>query len=505
MPPLDCKPPARRRSPRGTRLQRASPRRALGRSVLRCSNWLVLHTASVFIGTRDPRRNAGPGGVCSSERYLFSDTSNQPKHLVADSKDTAEKCVPHENQPPADCKESNTSSKQPNDETSINPKKKKRNRKKKKKKKDDNLSSDLSMGENQPKKMRITADSSDSESSDNAKDETLDSMQDGPASLESQPGSLTANIPAAPSEDTQVVQSETSAATVVQSETSAATVEARPATQPEEAPVNPQEEKSNPPKSTQDQKLKTAPADTPTPISVDSKSDASQSNLGKGAKSTDPPDQETDKKKSKNKKDTSNTKQSQQDQNANVEQRGKQKGQIKPKEKSQQDQMQKDTVGADQNMVFGPEKPPTADGTGSSVDPEGSGEHMGGQQSGSEQDSTAAQHSDADKGSEDGSKKSSSTAAQPPKRPTRNKNIAASDRLTIYFHAVLSKDFKFDPNEDRIFIRAGHKIGNWDENTVELSVRQMIKEFMLRKVIPQLLKDEDGEMLYLKDPKDWCF
>lgn len=49
-----------------------------------------------------------------------------------------------------------------------------------------------------------------------------------------------------------------------------------------------------------------------------------------------------------------------------------------------------------------------AGGTGSSVDPEGSVEHMGGQ--------TAAQHSDADKRSEDGSKKSSSPATPPPKR-----------------------------------------------------------------------------------------
>uniref|UniRef100_A0A8C2ZVG6 RING-type E3 ubiquitin transferase n=1 Tax=Cyclopterus lumpus TaxID=8103 RepID=A0A8C2ZVG6_CYCLU len=49
-------------------------------------------------------------------------------------------------------------------------------------------------------------------------------------------------------------------------------------------------------------------------------------------------------------------------------------------------------------------------------------------------------------------------------------NIDASDRLTIYFHAVLSKDFKFVPNEDRIFIRAGKVLGTWEENAVELSV-----------------------------------
>uniref|UniRef100_A0A8K9WMH2 RING-type E3 ubiquitin transferase n=1 Tax=Oncorhynchus mykiss TaxID=8022 RepID=A0A8K9WMH2_ONCMY len=43
-------------------------------------------------------------------------------------------------------------------------------------------------------------------------------------------------------------------------------------------------------------------------------------------------------------------------------------------------------------------------------------------------------------------------------------------RLTIYFHAVLSKDFKLNPDEDRIFIRAGGNIGNWKTNSVELTV-----------------------------------
>ena len=55
-------------------------------------------------------------------------------------------------------------------------------------------------------------------------------------------------------------------------------------------------------------------------------------------------------------------------------------------------------------------------------------------------------------------------------RLTRNTTIAARDRLTIYFHAVLSKHFKFDPSKDRIFIRAGCIIGKWQEDTVELFV-----------------------------------
>jgi len=41
-----------------------------------------------------------------------------------------------------------------------------------------------------------------------------------------------------------------------------------------------------------------------------------------------------------------------------------------------------------------------------------------------------------------------------------NTTVPASDRLTIYFHAVLSKDFKLE-DEDRIFIRAGDTTGTW--------------------------------------------
>ncbi|XP_054463285.1 E3 ubiquitin-protein ligase rnf213-alpha [Anoplopoma fimbria] len=405
------------------------------------------------------------GHMLSVQPANAQDTSDQPKHLVADSEVTAEKSVY------AESNESNKSPKRPNDESIINPRKKKKNRKRRKKKKDDNLSSDqdlshVSREDSQGKKTQTVRDSSDSESSDNAKDETLDSLQDGPASLESQHGSLAVNITAAPSEDTPVVESKTSADEV----------EARPVKLPEEAPGNPDKEESNPPKSTQDQKLKTAPTDTPTPISEDSKSAASQSGSDKGTKPTNPKDQKTEKKNSKNKKDTPATKQSPQDQNANVEQQAKQTGQSKQKEKSQQDQTQTQTVAAEQKMVFGPQTPSKVDNTGSSVDPVGTVKPMVRQQSGSEQDPTAAQNSDTDQGCKDGGNKSSPQTVPPPKRLTRNNNIAARDRLTIYFHAVLSKDFKFDPKEDRIFIRAGPSIGNWKDNAVELSVTKDLEE-----------------------------
>lgn len=61
-----------------------------------------------------------------------------------------------------------------------------------------------------------------------------------------------------------------------------------------------------------------------------------------------------------------------------------------------------------------------------------------------------------------------------PFRLNRNQSIAAHDRLTIYFHAVLSKDFKFNPSEDQIFIEAGRIIGSWKSVAVELSVTRYV-------------------------------
>ncbi|XP_051243364.1 LOW QUALITY PROTEIN: E3 ubiquitin-protein ligase rnf213-alpha-like [Dicentrarchus labrax] len=396
------------------------------------------------------------------------DTNDQPKSLVADTE--AEKSVS-----PVGSKDSNKSPKRPNDETISNPKKRKKKKKKNKKKKDGTLSLDqdpsqselsqVSLGDNQGQTTKGERESSDSESSDNAMDETPESLQDG-LSLESQPSSLTANTPAAPSEHAQVIQGETTAAPM---ETASS----------EEAPGNPDEGESNAPKSTQDQRLKTALTDTKNkqPTSEDSKSTTPQSDSGKGTKATNSKEQKTDK-NSKNKKDTVPTKQPALDQNANVELKVKQTGQTKPKGKSQQEQKQKQAPAAEQKMVFGSQEPSKAHSTGSSVDPQGKVEDMVVQQSGSAQDSTAAK-TDTDKEGKVGRKdnnESSTPAAPPPKRLTRNNTIAARERLTIYFHAVLSKDFKFDPKEDRIFIRAGRQIGKWEEDAVELSVSRDLGE-----------------------------
>ncbi|XP_077086723.1 E3 ubiquitin-protein ligase rnf213-alpha [Siphateles boraxobius] len=79
------------------------------------------------------------------------------------------------------------------------------------------------------------------------------------------------------------------------------------------------------------------------------------------------------------------------------------------------------------------------------------------------------------KGKESGDTKSQCVEL-PKRNPASTQHISSSDRLTIYFHAVLSKDFKFNPEEDYIFVRAGSHIGNWDKDLVPLSVSRNLGE-----------------------------
>ncbi|XP_060883381.1 E3 ubiquitin-protein ligase rnf213-alpha isoform X2 [Labrus mixtus] len=291
------------------------------------------------------------------------------------------------------------------------------------------------------------------------------------------------------SEDKPVSQSEMSEdKPVSHSETSADKKEAASATQPEDA------------KSAQDQTLST---DTPTqrPPLRDGKAATSQPGAGKGTKTANSKEQKTDGKNSKNKKDTAATKPTL-DQNANVKTSPKPSEQSKKKGNSLQEQKkQKPAAAAAQKMVFGPQTPSKSDSAGSSVDPEDTDKVV--QQTGSRKDSTLAQSSDAAKESKDGSKdntESSTRAEPPPKRITRSNTIAASDRLTIYFHAVLSKDFKFDPVEDRVFIRAGCGIGTWDEDAVELFVARDLGEhgFLIQGSLTTKKKDVESESIPYK-------
>uniref|UniRef100_A0AAX7SI34 RING-type E3 ubiquitin transferase n=1 Tax=Astatotilapia calliptera TaxID=8154 RepID=A0AAX7SI34_ASTCA len=398
------------------------------------------------------------------------DAGDQPKSLVADGEGPIEKLDSQKNTPLVDSKESSKSPKRPNDEViNNNPKKKKKKKRKNKKKKDGTLSSDqdlshISLGDKQGKETQGERNSSDSESSDNAMDTTPDSLQDRLSSLESQPSSLTANDIVAIAEDAQANQSEKSDAPV-----QANTVEQSAA-----ATSSPNEMESSAQTSPDNQPQKTEPTNTPAecPASEDKKSTTPQSPSNKGTKATTAKDPKE--KTSKNQKEADNAKKPKQDQNANVAANAKQSKENTQKGKNQQEQKPKQAVANDQQKVFGTYTA-KAD-TGSSVDPV---EKMEIQQSGSGQDSTPAQPSNDNKGSKDGDDNSKSSKAQtapPPKRVTRNTSIAARDRLTIYFHAVLSKDFGFDPEEDLIFIRAGSCIGKWNENAAQLFVTRDLGE-----------------------------
>ncbi|CAB1319090.1 unnamed protein product [Coregonus sp. 'balchen'] len=65
----------------------------------------------------------------------------------------------------------------------------------------------------------------------------------------------------------------------------------------------------------------------------------------------------------------------------------------------------------------------------------------------------------------------------PPKRAaTGQPQVWAKERLKIYFHAIISKDFDLDQNEDRLFVWAGEETGSWESNAVELSVTKDLGE-----------------------------
>lgn len=172
-------------------------------------------------------------------------------------------------------------------------------------------------------------ESSDSESSDTTMDERPDSLQDVQSSLKIQPSSLAAD-----------------------SEKAVGPVEARCC---EEGSPKAGGQASDGPKSTQGQKLKTAPADNlpQQPPPQDDKSMTSQSGPGKKSKATNYAEQNPD---SKKKKDITKTKQPVLDQNANVELNASQTGQTKQKRKNEPIQKPKAAPPAVQQMVFGPQK-----------------------------------------------------------------------------------------------------------------------------------------------------
>ncbi|XP_034144887.1 E3 ubiquitin-protein ligase rnf213-alpha isoform X2 [Esox lucius] len=45
-----------------------------------------------------------------------------------------------------------------------------------------------------------------------------------------------------------------------------------------------------------------------------------------------------------------------------------------------------------------------------------------------------------------------------------------SDKITIYFHAIISKEYKLNPQHDRIFLRSGRLFGDWNKDGVEMNI-----------------------------------
>ncbi|KFM05866.1 E3 ubiquitin-protein ligase RNF213, partial [Aptenodytes forsteri] len=67
------------------------------------------------------------------------------------------------------------------------------------------------------------------------------------------------------------------------------------------------------------------------------------------------------------------------------------------------------------------------------------------------------------------------TDSRKDKKQQRNQKpvdkIVESDGVTVYFHAILSKDFKLNPETHKVFIRAEgiSPYANWKDNICELN------------------------------------
>ncbi|KAM9745174.1 E3 ubiquitin-protein ligase rnf213-alpha-like isoform 2-T2 [Menidia menidia] len=335
----------------------------------------------------------------------------------------------------------NKSPKRPNDEQ-LTTKKKKKKKKRNKKKQDGIIPSDqdqsLSDGSHNPLGDNQTSKKED-------KDDSSDSESSD--QVESQPSSL------AP-EDTAASSSEKPDSAGV-----------LPSKEPEAAAGDAQ-------KSAQDQRLKTASPQPPK-----SQNRTSQPGPGGGTTTNNTEGQKTARKNSKNNKETMNNAQTDLDLNANEEKTAKQRaGKQQGKGQHEQKRKQRETQSEADN---------------SDMDVE-SGDRV--EKNTEDSEMTSGSDKDCNEGSKD------NTTGPPPKRLTQNKNISAGNRLTIYFHAVLSKDFKFNQMEDRIFIRAGSPIGSWEENAAELIVTRDLEEhgFLVEGSLTTRRKETESESIPYK-------
>lgn len=48
--------------------------------------------------------------------------------------------------------------------------------------------------------------------------------------------------------------------------------------------------------------------------------------------------------------------------------------------------------------------------------------------------------------------------------------LSLQERVTVYFHAIISKDFNFDPGLHKVFVKGGEEFGKpkWSYNVCEM-------------------------------------
>ncbi|KAF6297909.1 hypothetical protein mRhiFer1_000154 [Rhinolophus ferrumequinum] len=101
--------------------------------------------------------------------------------------------------------------------------------------------------------------------------------------------------------------------------------------------------------------------------------------------------------------------------------------------------------------------------------------------------------------------------------------LSPGEGITVYFHAVISKDFKFDPEHDKMFVRGGRALGEpeWKHNVCELHCtkdlgphgslvegsavlrRDLVDKHIPYKYVVQRRKDSlEYEFIYKRQHKD---
>ncbi|XP_066499023.1 E3 ubiquitin-protein ligase rnf213-alpha [Hoplias malabaricus] len=368
------------------------------------------------------------------------------------------------------------SPKRPNESNSPTPKKKRKKKRKNKRRLSDkeSLTSDLSgisLDEKATEIRREEAMFSDSDESACATDETPDSLTDTSVQCEKK-DSVSAGSSGLSSSE---LQSKAEEDNPNKDKTSSEQSKKRSAQEPtQECPKNAQasteQSKTGCPDHVKTQGQKTLNTH------MDKGSDGTSSpSVPESDQTSDQKNTKAESKSVKGQKDTSNKAQATLDQNANVEQNSSIRTSTRKQKQSQDKDSQQSTSGSSK-YVFGPQSRPEATNRGSSVPSEKAKVELSQHQQSADAkgDASSGTQSAQSTKNEDGEAKKS--ISPPNSIPASTQQISSSERLNIYFHAVLSKDFKFDPDEDRVFLRAGRHIGEWEANLVELSVSRVIDD-----------------------------